>query len=170
MLPKFTKQELETAVQQSTSIRQVLQKLGLIGAGGNYATIHRWCTKWNINTSHFLGQGHNKGSTRNNGYRGPSGIPLSELLVEVPKYHVTSHKLKKRLINQGLFTHKCYKCERTEWFENPIPLELEHINGNHNDNRIENLTLLCPNCHALTPTYRGKNKKCSGRDSNSQGR
>ena len=60
-------------------------------------------------------------------------------------------------IKSGIFKHKCYKCNLYEWQSKPIPIELEHINGDHFDNRIENLTILCPNCHALTPTYRGKN-------------
>lgn len=169
MLPKFTKIELESAVQQSTSIRQVLIKLGLIGAGGNYTTIQRWCAKWNISTSHFTGQGHNKGKTRNTGFSGPSRIPLSELLVEVSNHYIKSHSLKLRLIEEGVFERKCYRCNLTEWMNQPIPLELEHINGVHSDNRLQNLTLLCPNCHAQTPTYRRKKSKCSGRDSNSQG-
>lgn len=67
---------------------------------------------------------------------------------------------------EGLFTvhsnslfHKCESCNLEEWLGNKIPLELDHINGVNNDNRIENLRILCPNCHALTPTYRGKNIK-----------
>ena len=154
VLPKFTKTDLEIAVQQSNSIRQVLAKLGLVPAGGNYATIHRWCKTWNVDTSHFIGQAHNKGKTRATGFRGPSQIPLSELLVREPSYHTTSHKLRIRLLNEGVFERKCYSCNLTEWMSKPISLELEHINGVHSDNRLSNLTLLCPNCHAQTPTYR----------------
>lgn len=52
---------------------------------------------------------------------------------------------------------RCSECGLTEWRGQPIPLELDHISGNRRDLRVENLRLLCPNCHALTPTYRGKN-------------
>ena len=70
-----------------------------------------------------------------------------------------TNSLKKRLIKENYFEHKCYKCNLTEWNGKPIPIELEHINGDRFDNTIENLTILCPNCHAQTETYRGKNKQ-----------
>ena len=81
----------------------------------------------------------------------------SEYLVE--NSVVQSFKLKGRLIAEGLKEHKCECCGITEWNGKPAPIELDHINGNHHDNRLENLRILCPNCHAQTDTYRGKNKK-----------
>ena len=73
------------------------------------------------------------------------------------------------MIEEGLFERKCYGCGKTHWNcdltnykDELIPLELEHKNGNNKDNRIENLTLLCPNCHAQTGTYRGRNKNKYG--------
>lgn len=148
----YTEQDVQEAVKNSTSIRQVLNKIGLREAGGNYACIRKYCTIHNISTSHFTGQGSNKGK-----YFGPKR-PLSEYLVCNGPY-IGSHKLKLRLIKEKIFEHKCYKCNNTFWLELPIPIELEHINGNKKDCRLENLTLLCPNCHAQTPTYRGKNIK-----------
>ena len=82
---------------------------------------------------------------------------MNEILVE--NSHYQTSKLRKRLIKEGYFEKKCYNCEKTIWLDKNIPLELEHKNGDRTDNRIENLTLLCPNCHAFTPHYRGKNKK-----------
>lgn len=72
---------------------------------------------------------------------------------------IQTFKLKLLLWENGLKEKKCEQCSLSEWQGVPIPLELDHINGTKHDNRIENLRVLCPNCHALTPTYRGKNKK-----------
>lgn len=105
---------------------------------------------------HITGKGYLKGKTHNWGEE----KNLSEILVKDSSYTNTS-KLKERLLKKGLMNYKCYKCGGREWLGEPIPLELEHINGDRFDNRIENLTLLCPNCHAQTDTYRGKNKKVS---------
>jgi hypothetical protein len=84
-------------------------------------------------------------------------VPLVEILVEDSKFR--TDWLKTRLIREGIFEHRCSKCQLTEWLDVLIPLELDHKNGVKTDHRLENLCLLCPNCHALTPTYRGKNVK-----------
>lgn len=68
----------------------------------------------------------------------------------------SSYKLKLRLLKENIKEHKCEKCNNIIWLDYKIPLELHHINGDTHDNRIENLQLLCPNCHALTENYRGK--------------
>jgi 5-methylcytosine-specific restriction endonuclease McrA len=68
-----------------------------------------------------------------------------------------SSKLKDRLIAAGYKDARCEACGLAEWKGKPIPLELHHLNGDSTDNRIENIRILCPNCHAQTPTYRGKN-------------
>ena len=146
---KYTKEEFIKAVETSTSIRQTIMKLGNIPAGGNYASFHNFVQKHSIDTSHFLGQGSNKGK-----YFGPKR-PIEDYLSN--KHTIQSHKLKNRLLKEGMFDKKCYSCNRTTWNDKPIPLELEHIDGNHKNNNLDNLTLLCPNCHALTSTYRGKN-------------
>ena len=72
-----------------------------------------------------------------------------------PQYQ--TFKLKQRLLNVGLKSNQCEDCGITEWNSKPIAIELDHINGKNFDNRIENLRLLCPNCHSLTDTWRGKN-------------
>lgn len=81
--------------------------------------------------------------------------PLEDYLSN--RFPMASGHLRKKLIRQGIFDHICEMCGCTKWLGKPIPLELDHINGDKLDNRLENLRLLCPNCHAQTPTYRGRN-------------
>jgi hypothetical protein len=149
---KYTNEEFGKAVKESTSIRQVLIRLGLKGAGGNYWLAKKRITDLGLDVSHFLGQGHLKGKK----HTWARKIPLSVILVRNSTYR-QNNKLRMRLFDEGIFEKKCQGCGNIEWSGNPIPLELEHVNGISNDHRIENLKVLCPNCHALTPTYRGKN-------------
>ena len=150
-LRKYTLDELKEAIKTSTSIRQVLLKLNLSGKGGSYATFHKAVKYYNLDTSHFTGQD-------TTGMKLPlRRKPITEYLINGST--IQSHKLKKYLLEDNIFQYMCYKCKLTVWNDQPIPLELEHINGKHSDNRLENLTLLCPNCHAQTETYRGKNIK-----------
>jgi 5-methylcytosine-specific restriction endonuclease McrA len=72
-----------------------------------------------------------------------------------PQYQ--SNKLRKRLLTDGLKENKCEICDSSTWLDKPIKLELHHIDGNRNNNLIENIQLLCPNCHSYTDTYKGKN-------------
>lgn len=87
---------------------------------------------------------------------GRRSIPLEQILIIGSKYQ--TNKLKERLIKQKLKEYKCEICNLTTWQGVQIPLELNHKNGINNDHRLENLELICPNCHALTDSYRGKNR------------
>ena len=83
---------------------------------------------------------------------------IDDILVEDSNYQ--SSKLKKRLIEAGLKDNRCEICGNTgEWQDKPLTLQVHHINGNHRDNRIENLQILCPNCHTQTENYGTKNIK-----------
>ena len=149
---KWKLQELEETVQHSTSIRQVLKKLGLREAGGNYTTVSRYIKVLKINTTHLTGRLWSKGKS----LPFKPKIPLFKILKN-PSYF-QSHKLKQRLCREKL---KKEACELGGWnrkaLDGRIPLELDHINGNRFDSRVENLRVLCPNCHSLQSTHRGKN-------------
>lgn len=75
------------------------------------------------------------------------------------KHRIHTHHFKLKLIKEGLKEKKCERCKLENWLDSPIPLELHHKDGDCENNKIENIEILCPNCHALTPNYRGKARK-----------
>lgn len=149
----WTNEQFIDAVKTSRGIREVLSKLNLKPTGGNYKQFHQYIKEFNLDTNHFLGQGWNKEWT----YSTVHKQPLQKILTVNSSYQ--SYKLKNRLIKEGILDRKCYNCNLKEWLGQPINIELEHKNGINTDNRLENLTLLCPNCRSYTDTYRGKNIK-----------
>ena len=153
MRRKRTKEDYDYAAKESHSIAGMCRALGLQPHGGNYRIMHNAIEKHSIDTSHFTGQGWNIGLT----FKPFEEKPISEILVSDSSYQ--SSKLKHRLLKEGIKIRVCECCGLSEWQGLPIPLEVHHMNGNNRDNRLENLQILCPNCHALTNSYRGKNKK-----------
>ena len=153
MTPKRTISDYENAAKASRSIAGMCRYLGLKPCGGNYKIMHNAIKEYGLDISHFTGQGWNTGLQ----FKPFEAKPIEDILVNDSNYQ--SHKLKVRLLKEGIKENICERCGLKEWQEFPIPLELHHINGNNTDNRLENLVLLCPNCHALTESYRGKNKK-----------
>jgi hypothetical protein len=151
---RWTEEELKVAVKKSTSVRQVLMKIGLKLAGGNYAQIKKYIKIYKIDNKHFTGIGWSKGLRG----IGTPRIDLKDILVKESNFQ--SYKLRNRLFKEGF---KQKRCEECGWCKQSpdgrLPLELDHINGNSTDNRLENLRVLCPNCHSLKPTHRGRNRK-----------
>lgn len=148
-----TREEYEHAAKSSHSIAGMCRSLGIKTSGGNYRVIHNAIRKYALDISHFTGQGWNIGLE----FKPCEEKPLNEILTSNSTFQ--SFKLKKRLLKEGIKRSICEKCGLEQWLGATIPLELHHINGDNQDNRLENLQLLCPNCHALTDSYRGKNKK-----------
>ncbi len=151
---RWSEPQLRDAVGVSRSFRGVLVLLGLVPAGGNYQAVQRHIRELDISTAHFTGKGWNRGRS----FDPRPMTPLEQVLV--PGRWTSSQSLKKRLVQAGL---KQMKCELCSWAEVSIdgrtPVELDHINGDHDDNRFENLRILCPNCHSLQLTHRGSNQR-----------
>lgn len=149
---------IRAAVESSRSIAGVLRTLGLRTVGGNYNTIHRAVAELQLDTSHWTGQGHRKGSN----FPVFAPRPLRKILINGSYFR--SSALRERLMKEGLLPKWCSCCGSSRWLGYPMPLELDHIDGVRTNNTLENLRLLCPNCHALTPTYRGRNKRNKSRN------
>ncbi len=145
----ITDQALLLALDASSSRADLLRSLGLPTDSRSYAWLKHRLVALGEPFDTLNGQGWAAGRVR-----GPKR-PLSQLLVEGRL--VSSVFLKKRLVAEGVLPWQCALCSLTEWSGEPVPLELDHVSGDRYDNRLENLRLLCPNCHALTPTYRGRN-------------
>ena len=153
-MKEITKIKLINAIKnrKNESIASVLREAGLNDrCGNNYQLVKDLVKAEELEVNHWLGQAIHLNKKR--GFKRDISNYLNN------EIKITSHVLKLRLIKEGLKEHKCENCKNTNWLSNKIPLELHHINGNHNDNRLINLQILCPNCHVFTNTYRSKNRK-----------
>jgi hypothetical protein len=149
----FSRDQITEAVFSSRSRTEALGKLGLNQKASNSYRVLRYYTElYELDDSHYEGRERFKNE------RIREAIPLSDILAgKHPLFSTNS--LKRKLVNENVFGWKCSECELTEWRGKPIPLDLDHINGVSHDHRLENLRLLCRNCHAQTPNFCGKNTK-----------
>ena len=134
-------------VNESDTYSVLLRKCGYTNLG-NRRTVNKRIMLLNLSILHFIK------------YTTPKKEKISSLdvFIENSKYN-NNTSIKKRLYTEFNWEYKCKECGINEYNNKPISLELDHINGNNTDNRIENLRLLCPNCHSQTPTFRSKNIK-----------
>ena len=149
--------EFTELINNSSCISDVLQKLGYSTNGNSWGNK---IVKERMEKLELIFTKKNKNYCNN------TSIPLEQILIKDSEYNRT--KLKERLIREGIKEYKCECCGISEWNGKPISLQLHHINGIHNDNRLSNLQLLCPNCHAYTDNYRGKNKGMSAQEETSE--
>ena len=144
---------LRRLVPSARSVAQVLAGLGLDpGNGSARRRVQRRMQRLDLSIDHFDGQAWARGA---GGTRTPR--PLAEVLVRDSPWRGASSTLRDRLVAEGVLTWACAECGITSWNGQRAPLQLDHVNGAPRDNRRENLRLLCPNCHAQTPTYCGRN-------------
>lgn len=148
--------DLRAAVRASRSYAEVGRRLGYAPSGGIHRFLKAHIHRVGADVSHFTGRAWNRGGST---VCAPVR-PLDELLAYGSG--ASSATVRRRLIKEGLKEGRCERCGRSEWLGNPLPLQLHHVDGDHLDNRLDNLRILCPNCHAITETWCGRNRKPAG--------
>jgi hypothetical protein len=149
--PWSSEDVVRAAVAASVSYAEVLRRLGLRAAGGNHRTVRKYVDEiWQIPTDHFEPHAALGSVPRR-------AVPLDQVLVQGSTYH-RGH-LKRRLLAEGVKQPVCEICGQGEmWRGRRMALVLDHINGTHDDHRLENLRILCPNCNATLDTHCGRHK------------
>lgn len=147
---RYSDQDIIDAVAKSRRLCDVIEYLGLRKAGGNFKTIKKCIKILALDTSHFF-------------YYQDQPLKSKEETIFIENSKVSGKTVKKYLLKKNILPYRCCICDLSTWNEKPLILQLDHTNGIFNDNRIENLRWLCPNCHSQTPTYRGRNKSISQR-------
>ena len=147
---QISKEELEHLVKTSQSRSEILFRLQVIKSGGTCTTLNRRIQELGLDGSH-LGRDRAKKAREVNTYS------LSDILVANSNYN--TNDLKKRLIREGVLKNKCSICGNEGlWLNQSLTLQLDHINGVRNDHRLENLRIICPNCHIQTRTWGQKTR------------
>jgi 5-methylcytosine-specific restriction endonuclease McrA len=145
---QYTEQSLRDAVSKSFSWSSVCRLVGVKPATGSQTYLTKKCKNLGIDSSHFTGRLWSKGKKLG------SKRPIEDYLSN--KVFIGSHSLKLRLWKDGLKPKFCEVCRFFEWMGKEIPLELDHIDSNHDNNSLDNLMILCPTCHAQKTRHERK--------------
>jgi len=152
---RYTRELLAPIVARARSVAEVLRLLEIRQSGGGHTHISKQIRTFGLDTSHFLGGRRNQGSAH---LGGPARKSASEILIEKSDLAPRTRAAKlRRALREIDRPFRCEICGLDQWLESDLTLEIDHINGRPNDNRRENLRLLCPNCHSQTETYCSRN-------------
>lgn len=149
---RYTKEMIQEAVNRSFTWAEACRQLGIRESTGGQSHLTKRAKEMGVEFSHFYSRSEassllNRSQTKDvNIFLVKSGKPIH------------SHSLKVRLIRAGIKKYQCEDCLGTEWRGGPIPIELHHIDGDRTNNLLENLKVLCCNCHSMTPNFSGKKR------------
>lgn len=146
------KAKLEEVVQNSFNYREVIEEFVDYLSAGHYISLKKYIKKFNISIEHFTPYSLNIANQKKKS---------EEIFIKNSLAHPST--IRNRIIKENIITYKCKCGNAGQWLGQKMTLQLDHINGDRTDNRLENLEFLCPNCHSITPTYGSKNKKSNKR-------
>ena len=148
------KEKAEEICKRVFTVADFCREVGWKPVGNNYRIFYKYVKEYNLDTSHFTGKKTNIGNKNNNGISDKEYFKRSKL--------IKGSELLKRLIKNQLKEYKCEnpECGLSEWHGKPIKLQIHHIDGDHFNNELSNLIILCPNCHSQTENFAGnKNRR-----------
>lgn len=153
---KYTTKEWEIKIR-TTCRNSKSMAAACVSLNMNHNTFIKYAKLYRVYNTNQPGKGCKKNKPT---------IPINDIVLFNLHPRYKTSQLRLRLLKENIFKHKCGNCKLSLWINNvDIPLELHHMDGDNYNNHIDNLTLLCPNCHALTDNYRGKNKNRSNKES-----
>jgi len=138
----YSKEEFIQAWESSSKYLEILSKLGYRASGSNIKTIKKISDELGLSREN-ISKGRNKATF----------LTLEEILINPSSFKGSPKNLRKKLLKAGLKENSCEKCKNSEWEGLPIPLDLDHIDGDPKNNLLSNLRVLCPNCHRQTETW-----------------
>lgn len=149
---QISENDAKRIVKECYSIADFCRKVGWQPRGDNYKIFHIYEKEYGLDTSHFTGLRSNIGNVNN---------VIREKTVDeyIKGHYIKSSVLLKKLVKENIKERRCECCGNTHWEGKPIPLELHHIDGDHFNNSIDNLQVMCLNCHYFTDNYKGKKNK-----------
>jgi len=149
MRKKWTDNQLVKAVASGCCMADVLRALNIVRSGNTMRLVRKHIDRLGLKTCHWV-------RPRRKAVR-ISDVPIADMFVINSEF--SKESIRRRVKKENLLPYECFECELIEWRGSKISLQLDHINGNRRDNRLQNLRWLCPNCHSLTPTWGTKSRK-----------